>query len=101
MTTAPTQDITDDDKLWSLLSFIFPLLGLILLFLDDKKARPFIKYNAVLAVMLGVVSAVLSVICIGVLLWIYGIYLGVKAYGGEWVTIPVLTDFGKKQGWLK
>ena len=100
MTTAPVQDITDDDKLWSLLSFIFPLIGLILLFLDDKKARPFIKYNAVLAVMLGVVSAVLSVLCIGVLLWIYGIYLGVKAYGGEWVTIPVLSDFGKKQGWL-
>ena len=43
--------ITDDDKLWSLLSYIFsPLVGIIVLLLEDKKDRPFVKYNAVVSV---------------------------------------------------
>jgi uncharacterized protein len=101
MTTVSNMDITDDDKLWALLAYLFPpLLGIILLLLDDKKNRPFIKYNAVNSIMLGVVSIVLSFLCVGILLWFYSIYLGIKAYQGEMVTIPVLTDFGKKQGWL-
>jgi hypothetical protein len=28
------------------------------------------------------------------------IYLAVKAYQGEWVTVPLLTDFCKNQGWI-
>lgn len=101
MTTVPNMEISDDDKLWALLAYLFPpLLGIILLLLDDKKTRPFIKYNAVNSIMLGVVSMVLSFLCVGILLWFYSIYLGIKAYQGEMVTVPVLTDFGKKQGWL-
>jgi len=101
MTTVPNMEITDDDKLWALLSYLFPpLLGIILLLLDDKKNRSFIKYHAVNSIMLGVVSIVLSFLCVGILLWFYSIYLGIKAYQGEMVTIPLLTDFGKKQGWI-
>jgi uncharacterized membrane protein len=92
-------EITDDDKLWSLLSFLFPVIGLVVLLIDEKKNRPFIKYNAVQALMLGVISAVLAFALVGFALWVYSIYLGVKAYNGETVTIPVLTDFGKKQNW--
>jgi hypothetical protein len=28
------------------------------------------------------------------------IYYGIKAYNGEYVTIPFLTDFCKQQKWL-
>jgi uncharacterized membrane protein len=31
---------------------------------------------------------------------IYAIVLAVKAYQGEWVTVPFLSDFCKKQGWI-
>ncbi|MCJ7736042.1 MAG: hypothetical protein MUQ10_01835, partial [Anaerolineae bacterium] len=49
-----TEEITKDDKLWSLLSYIFaPLIGIILLFIEDKKDRPFIKYNAWVSIVLG------------------------------------------------
>ncbi|MBP8001160.1 MAG: hypothetical protein KA314_01335 [Chloroflexi bacterium] len=94
-------NITDDDKLWALLSMVFaPLVGIIALLIEDKKSRPFIKYYAVQSIVLGVLSILLSGICIGVLVWVYGIYVGVKAYGGEMVQIPVITDFCRNQGWI-
>ena len=103
-----TPEITDDDKLWALLSWILWPIALIALLMEDKKQRPFIKYNAVqyraLTVVGWVLSFILSFVAIGCFVgvaWlIYVIYLGVKAYQGEWVTIPWLTDFCKNQGWI-
>jgi len=103
--------ITDDDKLWALLSWIFaPLVPIIVLLLEDKKGRAFIRYNAMQGLIVGVVAIVLSGIlgsltfCIGSLIWpliwIYQIYLGIQAYNGKWVQVPVVTDFAKKQGWI-
>lgn len=94
------EEITQDDKLWALLSYIFcPLIGIIVLLMEDKKSRPFIKYNAVVSIVLGVLVAVLSWACIGVLVWFYSIYLGIKSYQGEWVEVPVISDFVRNQGW--
>jgi uncharacterized membrane protein len=93
-------EVTDDDKLWALLSYIFsPLVGIIMLLIEDKKNRPFIKYNAVVSIVVGVLAIVLSSVCIGVLVWIYGIYLGIKSYQGEWVEVPFISDFVRNQGW--
>lgn len=106
---SPQMDITDDDKLWSLLSWIFaPLVPIIVLLLEDKKNRPFIKYNAMQALILSVIgyvlSGVLSFIFVGcviaVAVLIYQIVLGIQSYNGKWVVVPALTDFAKKQGWL-
>ncbi len=103
-----TEEITDDDKLWALLSWIFaPLVPIIVLLLEDKKDRKFIKYNAMQAMILGFVNIVvlsfLSWVLIGCFvgfaIFIYQIYLGIQAYNGNWVEVPVLTDFAKKQGW--
>ena len=93
-------EITQDDKLWALLSYIFaPLVGIIVLLIEDKKNRPFLKYNAVVSIVLGVVTIVLSGVCIGILVWLYSIYLGIKSYQGEWVEVPVISDFVRNQGW--
>jgi len=109
MNAVPQVDVTDDDKLWALLSWILaPLVPIIALLMDDKKQRPFIKYNAMQALVLSVVgyviSTVLSFIIVGcftgVAVLIWQIVLAVKAYKGEWVTVPVVTDFCKKQGWI-
>ena len=67
---APQMDVTDDDKLWALLSWIFaPLIPIIVLLLEDKKNRPFIKYNAMQALIFSVigyiVASVLSAVIIG------------------------------------
>jgi len=101
-------EVTDDDKLWALLSWLFWPIAIIVLLLEDKKQRPFIKYHAIQALAVGVIgyviSGVLSVIGVGCVLWlavlIYQIYVAIKAYKGEWVTIPVITDFCKNQGWV-
>jgi uncharacterized membrane protein len=69
------------------------------LLLEDKKDRPFIKYNAWVSIVLGVLVIVLSWACIGVLVWVYALYLGIKSYGGEWVEVPVISDFVRNQGW--
>jgi len=102
-------DVNDDDKLWALLSWILaPIVPIIVLLLEDKKARPFIKYNAIQALVVSVVgyvvASVLSFVIIGCFvglgILVYMIYLAIQSYQGNWVTIPVVTDFCKNQGWL-
>src|SRR5512135_905050 len=93
-------DITQDDKLWALLSWLLWPVALIMLLMDDKKNRPFIKYNAVLSLAFAVVLYVLGTITVGCLLLVGGIYaiiLAIQAYQGKWVNVPVLSDFVKKQ----
>lgn len=95
------EEITQDDKLWALLSYIFcPLIGIIVLLIEDKKNRPFLKYNAVVSIILGILGVVLSWACIGILVWFYAIYLGIKSYQGEWVEVPLVSDFVRNQGWV-
>jgi uncharacterized membrane protein len=102
-------DVSDDDKLWALLSYIFaPLVSIVVLLMEDKKNRPFIKYHAMQALALGIVIIVLNIVlavtvvglCVPALLWLAMIYWGVKAYQGEYVEIPLLTSLMKGQGWL-
>ncbi|MBL8055161.1 MAG: DUF4870 domain-containing protein [Anaerolineales bacterium] len=103
-------DVTSDDKLWALLAYVLsPIVPVILLIWEEKKNRPFIRSHNVQALVLGLAAAVISSVvggvtlgigcCIGILPWIYQIYCGVQAYGGKSVTIPVITDFVKNQGW--
>ncbi len=108
-TYTPGGDITSDDKLWALLSYLIaPLVPIIVLLMEDKKSRPFIKYHAVQALALSLVvyigSAILSFvfigICTGLAGAVYLIYLAIKSYQGEYVVIPVVTDFCRKQGWI-
>jgi uncharacterized membrane protein len=96
-------NLTSDDKLWALLSWLFWPVAVIVLLMEDKKSRPFIKYNAVLSLAYAVPLYVLGTITVGCLLAvgaIYAIVLAIQAYQGKWVTVPVLTDFVKKQGWV-
>jgi uncharacterized membrane protein len=105
---AETVEISDDDKLWALLGWITGVVALIALFMEDKKTRPFVKYNAVMAlavlVVISVLVSIISAITCGIgvvtaLAYIYPIYLGIQSYQGKWVEVPWLTDFVKKQGW--
>lgn len=101
-------EITSDDKLWVLLTYVLsPLVPVIILLLEDKKNRPFIKAHNAQALILGVVNLVLGIVlswtvilaCVPLLIWIYMVYLGIQGYQGQYVTIPVVTDFVKNQGW--
>jgi uncharacterized membrane protein len=104
MTEQPiNSDVTSDDKLLALLSWLIWPVALAMLLIDDKKSRPFIKYNAVLALAFAVVLYILGTISAGALFAIGSIYalvLAIKSYQGEWVQVPLLNDFVKKQGWI-
>jgi len=102
-------EVTSDDRLWGLLCFLLaPLVPIIVLLMEDKKNRPFIKYHAVPALILGfalaIIAGILAVIpivqCFAPLIWIIPIIFALKAYKGEYVNIPVITDFAKNQGWI-
>jgi uncharacterized membrane protein len=103
-------DITSDDKLWALLSYIFaPLISIIVLLIEDKKDRPFIRFHAFQSLVLGIIEVILYVVlgwlffigvCLGLLLWAAMIYWGIKAYQGEYVEVPVVTNFIKNQSWV-
>ncbi|PKN93148.1 MAG: hypothetical protein CVU44_12025 [Chloroflexi bacterium HGW-Chloroflexi-6] len=96
-------EITSDDKLWGLLSWLFaPIVGVIVLLMDDKKNRPFLKYHAVSSIAFTVVAYVITTLTVGcgAVILLLNIWFAIKAYQGEYVTIPVITDFVKKQGWV-
>jgi len=102
-------DVTSDDKLWAALGYPIVLVAIIVLLMEEKKGRPFIKFHAVQSIAANVaffiVSVVLSTVTLGFggicvpLLWFVFLYWAYKAYQGEYVEIPVVTSFIKKQDW--
>ena len=102
-------EFTSDDKLWAALGYVFaPVVGIVMLLMDDKKARPFIKFHAVQSIALYVVYIIISIILgitvIGAIcapiLWFVFLYWAYKAYQGEMFEVPVVTNFIKGQGWV-
>ena len=110
MPTPASSDVTSDDKLWAALAYVFsPIVPIIILLMEDKKNRPFIKaHNAqalVAGIVLDVILMILTTVTCGIgailfVLWFVMLYWAYKAYQGEYVTIPVITDFCKKQNWM-
>jgi uncharacterized membrane protein len=108
MTQSFNQDITSDDKLWSALGYPIPLIAIIVLLMEEKKSRPFIKYHAVqslaLNVALYIVIFIASITVVGIvcapILWLVTLWPAYESYQGKYLEIPVITNFIKKQGWV-
>ena len=121
MTDQPmSSEITSDDKLWAALGYPIFIIALIMLFLEDKKKRPFIKFHAVQAlalnvgvviieIILGILSSVLAAVtfgiggvigCIAPLVWLLLIWPAILAYQGKYFEIPVVTKFLRDQHWV-
>jgi len=114
-------DITSDDKLWAALGYPIPIIALIMLFIEEKKKRPFIKFHAVQAlalivvlivveIVIGILQGILSAIHIGFLglifscitpfLWLLLLWPAVLAYQGKYFEVPVVTKFLRDQHWI-
>ena len=106
MSEGMAPEISSDEKLWAALAYVFsPLVPIIILLMDDKKDLPFIKAHNVQALVTGVILvifvpiiAVFTLGC-GSLIWLVMLWWAYKAYQGEYVQIPLITDFVKNQGW--
>jgi uncharacterized protein len=103
--------VTSDDKLWGALSYVFaPIVGIIVLLMQDKKDRPFIKFHAVQSIAASIAFAIavtiIATVTLGIgglcapLAWLVFLYWAYKAYQGEMVEIPVVTNFLRNQGWV-
>ena len=111
MTEQPvTPEITSDDKLWAALSYVFaPLVGIIVLLMEDKKSRPYIKFHAVqsiaASIAMGVVVFVVALVTLGIggicapLAWLVFFYWAYLSYQGQEVKIPLVSDFIRNQCW--
>jgi uncharacterized membrane protein len=106
--TIVDEEISSDDKLWAMLAYVLsPIVPIIILLMEDKKKRPFIREHNMQALILGITYIILGFIlsftvvlaCVPLLVWFYMIYLGFQAYQGQSVKIPVITDLVKNQGW--
>jgi uncharacterized membrane protein len=111
MTEQPVNpEVTSDDKLWAALGYPIVLIAIIVLLMEEKKVRPFIKFHAVQSiaanVVFFVVATILAVVTLGFggicapLLWLVFFYWAYQAYQGELFEIPVITNFIKGQGWV-
>ena len=103
-----TSDITSDDKLWAALGYPIFIVAIIMLFMEDKKNRPFIKFHTVQALALNVILwvvvflislTVILAIC-DPILWLLLIWPAVLAYQGKYFEVPVLTKFMRDQHWI-
>jgi len=100
-------DITSDDKLWGALSYIW-LIGLIMLLIEEKKNRPFIRFHAVQSMALNVVLVIASIIigwipfvqCLTPLIWLVLLWPAIGAFQGKLTNLPFISDFIRKQGWV-
>ena len=94
--------VTDDDKLWAALSWVFWILAIVALVMEDKKNRPFIRYHAWHSIIAGILFTIIASVTLGcgTPVFIISLYFAYRAYQGEMFEIPVVTDFIKGQGWI-
>jgi uncharacterized membrane protein len=102
-------EITSDDKLWAALGYPIPIIAIIVLLMEEKKNRPFIKFHAVQSLLFNVavwvVIFILSTVTLGIgaicapLLWLVTLWPAYDSYQGNYTEIPFITNFMKNQGW--
>jgi len=101
-------NITSDDKLWAALGYPIFIIALIMLFVEGKKNRPFIKFHAVQALALNVVLWIVVIVlnfipvvrCISPILWLLLFWPAILAYQGKYFEVPVVTKFLRGQHWI-
>ena len=99
-------DVTSDDKLWAALAYVFsPIVPIIIFLMEYKKNRPYLRAHNAQALVMGIVMIVLVPIIAtitfgcGSIIWFIMLYWAYQAYQGKLITIPVVTDLVKNQGW--
>lgn len=95
-------DVTDDDKLWAALAWVFWPVAVIALIMEEKKSRAYIKHHAWHSIIAGIIFTIIASVTVGcgTPVFLISLYFAYKAYTGDWSTIPVVTDFIKGQGWI-
>ena len=99
------EETTQNEKLWAALSWLpvlWPILAIVALLMDSTKGSAFVRYHAILSIVTGIAAVIITAVTLGLggILFLVFFYWAYKAYQGEMVNIPVLTNFCKNQGWI-
>lgn len=109
--------VTENDKLLAAVSYPLPIVAIVILLVEEMRARPFQRYHAAQALavnlvlwvvisVLGAILAALSFFLGGVcglgagVLWLVTLYWGYEAFQGKTFEVPFVTQFLRGQGWL-
>jgi uncharacterized membrane protein len=99
-------ETTQNDRLWAALSWIpispvWPILAIVALLMENTKDRPFVRYNAVVSIATGIVAIILTIVTLGIgaLIFLVFFYWAYKAYQGDTVEIPWVSNFVRNRGW--
>ena len=94
---------SDKDSIYFLAYLLTWITGLVVYFTKaktDKKAR----FHSIQAMLLGLLSIIISIVILpffpiawvlSFLIWIYGLYIGYRAYSGMPANIPYLSDYAQ------
>jgi uncharacterized membrane protein len=109
---ASAQSVQIDPKLMFILAYLILIIGGIIALIMYGESDKKIKFHAIQSIVYGIIIIiVVSIIdalilfnyyllvipnLISLIMWLYGLYIGYKAYTGNEVPIPFLTDFIKQ-----
>jgi uncharacterized membrane protein len=97
----------ENDRILYLLAYVFTIISGAIIYLFFSKDNKQLKLHSEQAIILGVIIIVVEAVLflvpyiagiIGLLIWLYGIYVGFEAYMGNNVKIPYITDFVRSNG---
>jgi len=125
--TGAQVESNSDDRLMSALAWLtlvllqLPIVSVIQLLSPTTKDRPFQRHHAITSllffaaamvyeVVAGIVYTILGALTLGcgyACLWVIfflphalGLYYALQAYNGKTIELPVLSNFGRQQGWM-
>ncbi len=103
----PKMEMKDDSNIWSALCYVFPILGFILVFVTDKKENKTVLFHAWQSLILGIGYFIASMIITTVTFglgglcmpfgWLVFLYFAYKAYTGDKLELPTVSELARKQ----
>ena len=103
----PKSKQQENDRILYLLAYVFTIISGAIIYLFFSKGNKKLKLHSEQAIILGVIAIVLEAVLfltpyiaslIGLLIWLYGLYIGFEAYIGKDVKILYITDFVMSNG---
>ncbi|MGC8483882.1 MAG: DUF4870 domain-containing protein [Thermodesulfobium sp.] len=86
-------------------TYLLSWLSGIIVFVTEGQNDKRMKFHSLQAIFLGIVAIVLDFVfffvpflgpVLAFIIWVYGMYIAVKAYEGEDIKVPVIADYAIK-----
>ncbi|MDA3935847.1 MAG: hypothetical protein PF636_03145 [Actinomycetota bacterium] len=93
---------SESSKIFAVLGYIFGIPAVVALLMEPYKNEKFVRFHAWQAIGLWVAAALVGWFpiigqLVGLAVFVYAVYLAVKAWAGEYVEIPVVYGMLKGQ----